>query len=335
MKKIIIAISAVLAFAATGVQAQWQPDVLGAGFEQMVINMPGDYEGDVNCALVRSLPDKPARKAVLYVHGFNDYFFQTEQAEEYNSHGYAFYAVDLRKYGRAHLPHQRRGNLRRIDEYFPDIDTCLNIIRAEGCDTLVLAGHSTGGLITSLYMDAHRNTPDIRALVLNSPFLDMNFGGFVEAIGVPFTSGLGAIMPGVKISSGKESFYARSIHRDFEGEWDYDLEWKPTPSVPVSLGWTRAIHKGHKKIRRGLGIDIPVLVMHSDKSARGKEWSEEFTRGDAVLDVHDIHRYAVYLGGNVTTEVITDGLHDLVLSRPDVRAEVYRTIFCWLAGQGL
>ncbi len=38
------------------------------------------------------------QKAVLYIHGFIDYFFQTEMAEQFNQHGYDFYALDLRKY---------------------------------------------------------------------------------------------------------------------------------------------------------------------------------------------------------------------------------------------
>ncbi len=29
--------------------------------------------------------------------------FQTEMAEQFNQHGYDFYALDLRKYGRSHL----------------------------------------------------------------------------------------------------------------------------------------------------------------------------------------------------------------------------------------
>lgn len=83
-------------------------------------------------------------------------------------------------------------------------------------------------------------------------------------------------------------------------------------------------------MQKGLDIPCPVLVMHSDKSVYGDEWSEDFTRGDAVLDVEDIHSYAPYLGKNVTVEVINDGLHDLVLSKKEVRDNVYQTIFSWL-----
>ena len=109
-----------------------------------------DYEGPVQAVLVRYLPPptEPAAGAVLYVHGFNDYFFQREMAEQYAAHGYHFFALDLRKYGRALLPHQRPNNVRDLAEYFPDLDAALREIRAAGHTRLVLSGHSTGGLIT-------------------------------------------------------------------------------------------------------------------------------------------------------------------------------------------
>ncbi len=269
-------------------------------------------------------------KAVLYVHGFSDYFFQTEQAEEYNQHGYAFYAVDLRKYGRAYLEHQKRGNVRNLSEYYPDIDTCLKIILEEDYKDVVLAAHSTGGLVSVLYADDNKDNLMVDALVLNSPFLDMNFGAIKEAIGVPLVSFLGSFMPNVQLSSGGGTMYGESIHQDHQGEWDYNLDWKPLQSIPVSFGWTRAIHQGHKRVKKGLDIPVPILVMHSDKSVYGNKWSDDFTRGDAVLNVDDIDKYALNLGKHVTVVAIEDGLHDLVLSRRDVREKVYDTIFKWL-----
>lgn len=314
---------------------QWEKDILGDGFEQMAVQMPDDYEGETVSVLVRSLPEQASHKAVLYIHGFNDYFFHVEQAQQYNKQGYAFFAVDLRKYGRSYRPHQKMGNVRNLKEYFADIDTSLRIIRSEGYDTIILAAHSTGGLIAALYANDLKENLLVQGIVLNSPFLDMNFNKGKEKIGVPIVSGLGAIMPGVKLKSGNNSLYAESLHKDYRGEWEYDLEWKPAMSIPVSFGWTRAIHKGHKMVKKGLDIPVPILVMHSDKSVYGDEWSEDFTKSDAVLDVNDIHKYAPNLGEDVTIMIIQDGIHDLVLSRNEVRKEVYKTIFDWLEAKGL
>ncbi|MGM7310843.1 alpha/beta hydrolase, partial [Acinetobacter baumannii] len=77
----------------------YAPDILGAGYEQLTLNFPDDYEGKVVATLVRKKATQPTQKAVLYIHGFLDYFFQTEMAEQFNAHGYDFYALDLRKYG--------------------------------------------------------------------------------------------------------------------------------------------------------------------------------------------------------------------------------------------
>ena len=43
---------------------------------------------------------------MLYVHGFTDYFFQTELADFLAARGLPFYALDLRKCGRARRPGQ-------------------------------------------------------------------------------------------------------------------------------------------------------------------------------------------------------------------------------------
>lgn len=53
-------------------------------------------------------------------------------------------------------------------------------------------------------------------------------------------------------------------------------------------------------------------------------------RGDAVLDVKDIHKYGVELGPDVTVKVVDGGLHDLFLSAPEVRMPLYNTVIQWM-----
>jgi alpha-beta hydrolase superfamily lysophospholipase len=334
MKHVRICIVFLFLFLSANLFAQWEPDILGEGFEQLVIKMPDDYEGAVNCVLVRKLPTGKAPKAVLYIHGFNDYFFQKEQAEKYNEQGYAFYAVDLRKYGRSYMPHQKMGNLRSLSEYYADIDSCLSIIKQSDYGKILLAAHSTGGLIACVYAHDCREKLPVDGLILNSPFFDMNFPKFMKNVGVPVVSGLGAIFPNIKINT-NDSLYTKSLHKDFMGEWDYDLNRKPAVSIPVNFGWARAIHKGHKRIKKGLNIPCPVLVMHSDNSVYGSGFSEKFMTGDAVLNVKHIHERAGNLGENISVATINDGLHDLVLSKKDVREKVYDVIFAWIANNDL
>ncbi|MGH9060169.1 MAG: alpha/beta hydrolase, partial [Acidimicrobiales bacterium] len=89
----------------------WGPDVLGAGYQARIIPLGTDDEGEVVATLVRRDPSPRAGRAglagtaVLYVHGYNDYFFQTDLADFFAERGATFYALDLRKYGRSLRPH--------------------------------------------------------------------------------------------------------------------------------------------------------------------------------------------------------------------------------------
>ena len=61
----------------------YQPTDLGKGFEQLTLNLPDDYEGKVTATLVRKNTKSIYNKAVLYIHGFNDYFYQEEMANRF------------------------------------------------------------------------------------------------------------------------------------------------------------------------------------------------------------------------------------------------------------
>lgn len=315
----------------------WRPDSLGAGFEQRTVVQPDDYSGAVVSTIVRRLlPDSAeVRRGVLYVHGFNDYYFNAEMAEEFNRHGYDFYAVDLRKYGRSILPGQRPFQARSISEYFPDIDSALVVMEARGLREIVMMGHSTGGLITACYM-SEKHPADVDALVLNSPFLDWNLG-WEEKI-VPLISAWGALFPNMEIEQGKSHAYAESLLASEHGRWNYNVDWKMTQSPAVTAGWIRAITRAQNSLRDGRAdIRVPVLLMYSAESVRGSEWTPEHNRADGVLDVADIRRYGNELIGagapkdaRVTDLVVPGGLHDLLLSAPEVTAPLYDSIFVWL-----
>jgi alpha-beta hydrolase superfamily lysophospholipase len=70
--------------------------------------------------------------------------------------------------------------------------------------------------------------------------------------------------------------------------------------------------------------------MHSSKSVSGDSWNPEHQNGDGVLNVDHISKYGNKLGGDVTEFTIDGGLHDLILSKPEVRENAYAQIFNWL-----
>ena len=274
--------------------------------------------------------NNPIGDAILYLHGYNDYFFQKELGDSVVSHNFSFYALDLRKYGRSIRKNDKVFDIRKLDTYFEELDSIIRIIKNEGNRSVTLMGHSTGGLIISLYMAKHQNNNDfIKGAILNSPFLDMNLSKFQEKFLVPFVT----IIPfkGLSISQGNSNAYAQSLLAKYHGEWDYNTGWKFEVSPKVTIGWLTAIRKGQKYLRKDdVKIKQPILLLHSDKSICGNVWSPEFNTGDSVLDVNDISQYGKKLGENVDEVIIEDGLHDLILSRKDVRQKTYKEIFNWL-----
>ncbi|NUT07326.1 MAG: alpha/beta hydrolase, partial [Hamadaea sp.] len=99
--------------------------MLGAPYERHIIDLPSDDEGPVVATLVRRRANQSTKRAVLYLHGFCDYFFQTHLADFFTDRGWDFYALDLRKYGRSLLGHQTPNFVRSLTEYFPEIDEAI------------------------------------------------------------------------------------------------------------------------------------------------------------------------------------------------------------------
>ncbi|MCM1071315.1 MAG: alpha/beta hydrolase [[Clostridium] fimetarium] len=326
---VAVVAAAVVALAARGAEG-WTPDILGDGYEARTVDQGRDYSGPVVSTIVRKLaPDSLATgRGVLYVHGFNDYFFNARMGDEFTARGYDFYAVDLRKYGRSIRPGQRMFEARSLREYFADIDSALVEMRRGGVRETVLMGHSTGGLISAYFMAETGNT-QVDALVLNSPFLDWNLG-WKESL-VPLIDWWGGLFPGTRISQGESTAYAESLLKSDHGYWDYDTSWKLSRSPDVTAGWVRAISEAQHALRDGKAdIRVPILLMYSDKSVDSPQWSEAHNEADGVLDVADIRRYGLMLGPDITCFKVYGGLHDLLLSRPGLLAALYPKIFGWL-----
>lgn len=292
----------------------WQPDRLLEGFEALEQRFADDYEGEVVATLVRlPVPAGPtaSRGAVLYVHGFNDYFFQRDMAERFAAAGYAFYALDCRKHGRSLRAHQHPNFCKDVHEYFADIDWALGVIGAP----VLLAGHSAGGLISALYADEGTRRGQLRALWLNSPFFEFNAPPGRRWL-VRVAAALGGILPFGNDNKGIRPENVESLHRNWRGEWDFDLSLKPREGFPIYFGWVHAMRRAQARLQASLSIDCPVLVMHSDAA-------------DIVLDWRHMTRWAPGLGPQVALGAFPGGVHDLVLSRREIREAVFERLFAW------
>ena len=306
-----------------------ETDVLGAPYTVETFALRPDQEGAVEANLVRLRAAEPSGRAVLYVHGFCDYFFQTEYAQWWADRGWDFYALDLRKYGRSIRAHHTPGYVEDVTAYFEELDLAWEAItERDGHVEVVLSSHSTGSLITSLWADERQLS--LAGSVLNSPWVDMH-GPFWLRLGSNVVRQLGGYQPRREIPRSVNPWYGHALHRDFQGEWDYDLGWKPVESWPVYAGWLRAIRRAHARLHRGLSVRGPVLVLTSGRTGRPQGSSDEVFSSDVVLDVTQMRRWATQVGQHVTVASIDGAIHDVVLSRAAVRSRVYDELERWLA----
>jgi alpha-beta hydrolase superfamily lysophospholipase len=315
-----------------GVSVDVVTDVLGAPYTCRTIPLRDDDEGAVSATLVACRTQRPTNAAVLYVHGFVDYFFQTHLADFFLGAGIDFYALDLRKYGRSMQPHQTPNFCTDLGEYYEEIDEAVRIIREEdGHDRLLINGHSTGGLISSLWAHDRRGQGKVDAMFLNSPYLDLNAPVLARTVLAPVLVRLGRHRPRAYLRMALPQVYGRSIHRDHDGEWEYDLGWKPVQPFPVRAGWIRAIRGGHARVHNGLDIDVPVLVACSMASYKRARWGEAARAADSVLDVDQIARWTPALGRTTTLIRIEGGMHDLTLSPEPVRDRLFGSVLQWMS----
>jgi alpha-beta hydrolase superfamily lysophospholipase len=295
-----------------------------------------DGEGDVTAVLVRRTvrPGETVRGVALYVHGFSDYFFQTELADFAAERGLAFYALDLRKCGRARRPQQTAHYVSDLALYDAELDRSLTVLAAEHPGLPVVAvAHSTGGLILPLWLDRTRPGP-IAGLVLNSPWFDLQGKALHRNLTTHALRVLGKVQPLRTLPPGP-TVYGGSIHTSGTGEWDFDVVLKPLAGFPVTYGWLNAIRRGHARLHRGLDVGVPSLVLRSDRTHFAATYSAEDDRADTVLDVRQIARWAGCLGGETTVLPIPGARHDIFLSLPEVRKTAYARLEAWLRDHGL
>lgn len=304
-------------------------DVLGEPYYAETIDLPPDEEGEVVATLVSRRAERPNGRAVLHVHGFCDYFFHTAYADWWTDRGYDFYAIDLRKYGRSLRGHQTPNFVTELDEHFPELDAAWQRIAVrDGHGEIVLSAHSTGGLTSSLWADSRRPA-ELIGVVLNSPWLDLQGSPLLRTVGTVALKQVGRLKPRVLIPRSVNSLYARSLHREHEGEWDFDVAWKPMESFAVYAGWLRAIRDGHRRLQRGLDVPAPVLVLSSGTSANPVEMGPDVHGADIVLDVKQIRRWSTSVGSHVTYVAIEGARHDVILSQEVPRTRAYEEIARW------
>jgi alpha-beta hydrolase superfamily lysophospholipase len=301
------------------------------GFNYLQFKLKPDYEGEVEATFISANTNSHKRPVILYLHGFIDYFFHPHVSAFFDESGYDFCALELRKYGHSILPHQHPNYCEKIEEYFEEVDAAILKIREINSEEIILMGHSTGGLISSSYMNFGKERSQVAALVLNSPFLEMNMPSVVRAILKPTSKILGSMIKFGKLDGMLPPIYPSSIHEDHQGEWHFDKSLKPIEGFPVYFKWSRAIMNAQDELKSNSNITVPVLLMHSHDSYLPKKHEERVMKSDIVLNVKHMKKIGPGLGKNVTMIEIENGLHDLFLSPNPVREEALMKTVDWLS----
>lgn len=312
----------------------WRPDIL-PGYEARYVNQGVQFDGPCRSTIVRLKAKRTSRKGFLYIHGFNDYFFQKEMGERFVDSGFHFYAVDLRRYGRSKQPWQYPYNIRDARKYYDDIDSAVMQMKRDGITDITLGGHSTGGLIVTSYGIDKSDKIPVDRIVTDSPFYAWNFNSAYRHLLIPAVRNLSVVIKNAKIPQGHCDGYAYSLLKEFDGEWTYDTDWKMIYSPPVTFSWVGQIQSTQNRVRKhGDRLRVPLLVMHSSRKVEGCNYTPDFQYGDAVLDPAMIGEVARKLKEKsacpVQICVVDSGLHDLILSKKPHRDAAYDRIFTFI-----
>ncbi|MDX2355609.1 alpha/beta hydrolase [Dietzia sp. PP-33] len=322
-----------------GSDVQWTPDLLGPSYRrrELPLGTDPDGEGPISATLVRH-EDAPADPvaALLVVHGLSDYFFHTHLADFLAGRGIATYGVDLRKCGRSRRDGLTPHFVTDLERYDDELDQSLAVIEGDHPGLpVIVAAHSTGGLVVPLWLDRRRDRGalgPVVGLVLNSPWFQLDVPDRVRPLLDPVIRTLGSARPYYQLPLKTSARYVVSTHIDHDGDFHFDTTLKPPGGVGVRAGWLAAVRRAQKRLQSGVHLPLPVLMLRSTASwmgARGRD-GEPDVDTDLILDVRSMERYADRVSDRVTDVPVAGARHDVFLSRADVLEVVFDHLGVWL-----
>ena len=303
-----------------------QADVLGPDYRVETFSLPPDDEGPVVATLVTLGRTRPNGRAVLHVHGFADYFFHDEYARWWADRGYDFYAIDLRKYGRSLREHQTPHYVSDLAEYFAEIDLAWwRITERDGFTDVVASG--------ALHRRADAAAVGRRAATRRAA------GAGAELAVVRHAGSRLAAQPGR--AGGARAARHATPHAADPAQGQRRLRPHPAPRARRRVGLrprleAAGVLPGLRRLA-ARGPARPRAAARRPRRAPARRWcsprpapafgeqtDETATTHDIVLDVQQIRRWASSVGRHVTSVAVEGAIHDIVLSRPEVRRDGVR-----------
>lgn len=310
------------------------PDYLGSSWQARTLFLNDDDGGsprnrpDVAVLVHEADASERARRsgvAVLYLPGFQDSFFHTEQAEAWARFDVPLIGLEFRRSGRALRSEASRDDIRDLRVRNEEVTAAVAYIRGTlGASKVVLVGHSTGGLQAALW--ASENPGGVDAVILNSPWLDHNGPEYEKTTLTSTIDKVGKVTPRLVIATLNPA-YARALHE----RWNFDTQLKQIDHLTVYAGFWRTVRRAQRDVAAGkVRVREPLLVAHSDHSGNFKDPSpSELASSDCILNVEDMKRLAFKLSPDAGLLEISGGIHDLALSPRPARDFYTRDTIEW------
>ena len=250
------------------------------------------------------------KKALIWVHGYNDYYYQFCIGEKIINEGCDIFAISLRKYIKNEMYLSTN-----FDEYIEDIDIHIKyILNKYNYEKLFLYGHSVGGLLCTIYMNKSIHKDKINGIILNSPFFELNDKVYTQ-IEIYIMKNIlyyfGYIYPNAIISA-EDYKISNDYAKTILDRYYFNTKLKTAHQNFITVGWLKECLYYQNLIQtKKINIQIPILVLCSDKSST----NSNSRCGDSVLNISDIEKYSKYIGENTTISKIKDSTHDVLVSK--------------------
>lgn len=204
----------------------------------------------------RCSPSQDATGVLLFVHGLAEHSGRYLHVMEYfAARGYDCWAFDYRGHGQSPGP---RVHVQRFDDFLEDLRAAHRMVREECPDkSLVLIGHSQGGLVTLRYTLAYPE--DLNGVIASSPFLGIHPSSRPNPALRGVARLLSIVTPRLMLSKPPD---ASLLSRDPEVGPAYLAD--PLTSNTVSARWFTEVTAAHRDTRDRAGdLKARALVMQS------------------------------------------------------------------------
>jgi alpha-beta hydrolase superfamily lysophospholipase len=263
-------------------------------------------------------------KAVVYFAGRSDSFAHPHVLQMYESKGYDFYSIDVRRSGRARrfLKNTYLGNdITDFKDLAEDVELALQYVHAQKNYTETVAHcHSNGALVVLSYLLNQRSPillPDFDGYVLNSPFLAWgHVGGSLNEWVLKNAAMINSVYP--------QQLWGHDGLNDWWTKiwllYRWKLAWNPVITNSLTSYYAEAASQVHRKIVEVEGYllgDKPTLVLSS--------------QSDDILQHFETMRLAAELHPNPTLIEFDLHSHDVTKSLThDLNEKAVDAISGWL-----